>query len=146
MHRLIHDAHPAAADLTDNRVVAQHRRRRLRGRGPCIEQLQTRQAGSQPMSNRRMPGQQQLGIDGPTALDIGQVRVEHADDFLVLRTGLLDLGCSINWLHQLFSITSPSRSSARIHNIRTAPAERPMLAAISSKLRPSKCRNVITSR
>ena len=111
-------------------------------------QVHDLEVGPQLTGQRRVIGQQLVGVGRPAGLDAGQVGVQDAHDLgVVLRPGgagpraEMSGGGSRLSLHACLSATI-----ARPQSLRTALGERPMRAAISSTGTCSRLRRMKTSR
>ena len=103
-----------------------------------FKQLQSGQTGSQSRGQLGMLSKKQFRLDCVAYFDVGQIAVEHADEKLVGSGVTSRAADQPQAVSSPFPIMPPSCSKARIHSIRTAPADRPIRAAISSNGFPCK--------
>ena len=115
--------------------------------------MQPGQARPQPSGNRRVIFDPFFRVDRPARFNLGQIIRQHARQLVVqarARAGLkgqVVAGTRTGaHAHARSSSTSLRRSIARAQSMRTAPDERPMRAATSLNLSPSRLRRITTSR
>jgi hypothetical protein len=144
------ESRPAAASVDDRGLGP---RRDVQGLGGGLDQVEAPQAGTEPPGDRRVPADPVLGVDRPTGLDLGEVGIQYRRQLVLALATAIDAGgpgAVERWPALRDHVGSSSRplrrSSARVQSMRTAPGDRPMRAATSSKRSRSRFRRMITSR
>src|SRR5688500_7457571 len=111
----------------------------------------------QSMGNGWMPDEERLRIDRDTPFQLAEILLQDLENQFVFADIWVGkrmchprspARCAFHaarrraCVHHGISTISPNRSTALIHNIRTAPQLRFIWAATDSKLRCSRCRSV----